>query len=146
MDKSGCGVGYPQIFGGFLIEGLGLSDGTTMTGAEYLTHHHSKDLEVALFHPQAGAVNLYSTKRFANTKQRDLARATWTTCPMPDCRHAADNCEVHHITPWASGGPHRNHRGRIRMRGGTPVWVSPRGTPVPHTTHQFGAMHLLFGK
>ena len=146
---------------------LGLSDGTTMTGAEYLTHHHSKDLEVALFHPQAGAVNLYSTKRFANTKQRDLARATLTTCPMPDCRHAADNWEVHHITPWASGGPtnmdnlavlcryhnrtnddgpHRNHRGRIRMRGGTPVWVSPRGTPVPNTTHQFGAMHLLFGK
>lgn len=145
---------------------LGLSDGTTMTGAEYLMHHHSKDLEVALFHPQAGAVNLYSTKRFANTKQRDLARATLTTCPVPDCRHAADNCEVHHITPWARGGltnmdnlailcryhnrtndddPHRNYRGRIRMRGGTPVWVSPRGTPVPNTTHQYGAMHLLFG-
>ena len=61
---------------------LGLSDGTTMTGAEYLMHHHSKDLEVALFHPQAGAVNLYSTKRFANTKQRDLARATLTTLSL----------------------------------------------------------------
>ena len=146
---------------------LGLSDGTTMTGAEYLTHHHSKDLEVALFHPQAGPVNLYNTKRFANAKQRDLARATLTTCPVPDCRHAADNCEVHHITPWARGGPtnmdnlsvlcryhnrtndddpHRDHRGRIQMRGGTPTWVSPRGTPVPNTTHQYGAMHLLFGK
>ena len=146
---------------------LGLSDGTTMTGAEYLMRHHSKDLEVALFHPQAGPVNLYNTKRFANAKQRDLARATLTTCPVPDCRHAADNCEVHHITPWARGGPtnmdnlsilcryhnrtndddpDRQHRGRIRMRGGTPTWFSPRGTPVPNTTHQFGAMHLLFGK
>ena len=146
---------------------LGLSDGTTMTGAEYLMHHHSKELEVALFHPQAGPVNLYSTKRFANAKQRDLARATLTTCPVPDCRHAADNCEVHHITPWARGGPtnmdnlsvlcryhnrtndddpDRHNRGRIRMRDGTPMWFSPRGTPVPNTTHQFGAMHLLFGK
>ena len=146
---------------------LGLSDGTTMTGAEYLTHHHSKDLEVALFHPQAGPVNLYSTQRFANAKQRDLARATLTTCPVPDCRHAADNCEVHHITPWSRGGPtnmdnlsvlcryhnrtndddpDRHNRGRIQMRGGTPMWVSPRGTPVPNNTHQYGAMHLLFGK
>ncbi|WP_076598353.1 HNH endonuclease signature motif containing protein [Corynebacterium appendicis] len=145
---------------------LGLSDGTTMTGAEYLTHYYSKDLEVALFHPQAGAVNLYHAKRFANAKQRDLARATLTTCPVPDCRHAADNCEVHHITPWARGGPtnmdnlsvlcryhnrtndddpHRHHRGRIHIRNGTPTWVSPRGTPVPNTTHQYGAMHLLFG-
>ena len=97
---------YVSILGGQGDETvLGLSDGTTMTGAEYLTHHHSKDLEVALFHPQAGPVNLYSTKRFANAKQRDLARATLTTCPVPDCRHAADNCEVHHITPWARGGP-----------------------------------------
>ena len=122
---------------------------------------------MALFHPQAGAVNLYHAKRFANQKQRDLARATLTTCPVPDCRHAADNCEVHHITPWARGGPtnmgnlsvlcryhnrtndddpHRNHRGRIHIRNGTPTWVSPRGTPVPNTTHQYGAMHLLFGK
>ena len=145
---------------------LGLSDGTTMTGAEYLTHYYSKDLEVALFHPQAGAVNLYHAKRFANAKQRVLARATLTTCPVPDCRHAADNCEVHHITPWARGGPtnmdnlsvlcryhnrtndddpHRHHRGRIHMRNGTPTWVSPRGTPVPNTAHQYGAMHLLFG-
>ena len=145
---------------------LGLSDGTTMTGAEYLTHYYAKDLEVALFHPQAGAVNLYHAKRFANAKQRDLARATLTTCPVPDCRHAADNCEVHHITPWARGGPtnmdnlsvlcryhnrtndddpERHNRGRIHMRNGTPTWVSPRGTPVPNTTHQYGAMHLLFG-
>ena len=83
---------------------LGLSDGTTMTGAQYLARFHSEDLEVGVFHPQAGAVNLYTGKRFANAKQRDLARATLTTCPVPGCRHAADHCEVHHITPWARGG------------------------------------------
>ncbi|WP_087117269.1 HNH endonuclease signature motif containing protein [Corynebacterium urinipleomorphum] len=146
---------------------LGLSDGTTITGAEYLARFHGEDLEVAIFHPQAGAVNLYDTKRFANAKQRDLARATLTTCPVPGCRHAADNCEVHHVTAWSRGGqtnmnnlavvcryhnrtndddPTRHHRGRIEIRAGTPVWVSPRGRPAANTTHQYGAMHLLFGK
>lgn len=161
---------------------LGLSDGTTMTGAQYLARFHSQDIhggnvhggddhggeiEVAIFHPQAGAVNLYTTKRFANAKQRDLARATLTTCPVPECRHAADNCEVHHVTAWSRGGPTnmdnlaivcRYHnrtndddpkhasRGRVEILDGAPVWVSPRGTPVANTTHQYGAMHLLFGK
>lgn len=146
---------------------LGLSDGTTITGAEYLREHHSKDLEVALFHPQEGAVNLYDTQRFANKKQRDLARATLPTCPVPDCRHAADNCEIHHIKPWSRGGPtnmdnlatlcpyhnrtndddpQRRHRGRIHNIRGTPTWVSPRGYPVANSHHRFGAMHLLYGR
>ncbi|WP_297851344.1 HNH endonuclease signature motif containing protein [uncultured Corynebacterium sp.] len=159
---------YFKILGGDGDETiLGLSDGTTMTGAEFLAEHYGKDLEVGLFHPQAGPVNLYDAKRCANAKQRDLARATLTTCPVPDCRHAADHCQVHHVTPWVAGGqtnmnnlsvlcryhnltndddPLRKHRGRIRIRHGTPVWVSPRGKPVPNTTHQYGAMHLLFGQ
>ena len=62
---------------------LGLSDGTTITGAEYLARFHGSALEVAVFHPQAGAVNLYDTKRLANAKQRDLARMVLTTCPVP---------------------------------------------------------------
>lgn len=145
---------------------LGLTDGTTITGAEYLAKYYGDKLEVALFHPQAGPVNLYSTQRFANTKQRDLARATLTTCPVPGCRHAADNCEIHHITAWSHGGhtnmnnlsvlcryhnrtndddPNHNHRGRIINRNGTPTWVSPYGKPAPNTTHPYGAMHLLFG-
>ena len=159
---------YTKILGGHGDETiLGLSDGTTMTGAEYLAQFHGAELEVALFHPAEGAVNLYRTQRFANSKQRDLARATLTTCPVPGCRHAADHCEIHHITAWARGGetnmanlapvcryhnrtndddPWRTHRGRIRRRRGSPIWVSPRGKPVPNTTHRYGAMHLLFGE
>ena len=145
---------------------LGLSDGTTITGAEYLARFHGSTLEVAVFHPQAGAVNLYDTKRLANTKQRDLARMVLTTCPVPGCRHAADNCEVHHVTAWSRGGltnmdnlsilcryhnrtndddPARKNRGRIEIRAGTPTWVSPRGTPVPNNRHPYGAMKQLFG-
>jgi len=145
---------------------LGLTDGTTITGADYLAKHHGNDLEVALFHPQEGAVNLYRTSRFANRKQRDLARASLSTCPVPDCRHASDNCEVHHINPWSRGGqtnmsnlaplcryhnhtndddPRRRNRGRIVKIRGRPVWKSPRGYPVTNKVHPFGAMSLLFG-
>ncbi|WKK56065.1 HNH endonuclease signature motif containing protein [Corynebacterium sp. P4-C1] len=145
---------------------LGLSDGTTMTGAQYLAWFHGSTLEVAVFHPQAGAVNLYDTKRLANAKQRDLARMVLTTCPVPGCRHAADNCEVHHVTAWSRGGltnmdnlsilcryhnrtndddPAKQNRGRIEIRAGTPTWVSPRGTPVANNRHPYGAMKQLFG-
>ena len=146
---------------------LGLTDGTTMTGAEYLAQNFGDVLEVALFHPQEGPVNLYDTQRFANQKQRDLARATMPTCPVPDCRHAADNCEVHHITAWSRGGltnmdnlamlcryhnrtndddPSTPHHGRVENIRGTPMWRSPRGYLVPNTVHPFGAMTLLYGR
>ena len=146
---------------------LGLTDGTTMTGAQFLTQNFGDVLEVAMFHPQEGPVNLYDTQRFANQKQRDLARATMPTCPVPDCRHAADNCEVHHITAWSQGGltnmdnlamlcryhnrtndddPAKPHRGRVENIRGTPMWRSPRGYLIPNTVHPFGAMTLLYGR
>ena len=140
---------------------LVLTDGTTMTGAEYLNLTFG---EIALFHPQAGAVNLYRTQRFANQKQRDLARLLMPRCPFPSCRHGADSCEIHHITAWKHGGetnmdnlaplcsyhnrvndddPWHTSRGRIEIINGTPTWVSPSGVPVPVT--EAGAMQQLFG-
>ena len=71
---------------------LGLTDGTTMTGAEFLAQNFGDVLEVAMFHPQEGPVNLYDTQRFANQKQRDLARATMPTCPVPDWRVSDGLC------------------------------------------------------
>lgn len=149
---------------------LGLTDGTTITGAEFLREHYANaanHLEAATFHPQHGAVNLYRTQRLAAAKQRDLSRATTPVCPVPGCRHGADSCEIHHIDAWARGGetnianlaplcryhnrtnddvPGRSKRGRVEVRGGAPVWVSPRGYAVPNSHHQFGAMGSLFGE
>ena len=148
---------------------LGLSDGTTMTGAQYVNHFVAKRenaLELALFHPAEGAVNLYREERFANQKQRDLVRATQPVCTSPDCRHGADNCEIHHIKAWKHGGetninnlaplcsyhnrvndddPRKPKRGRIEMRNGSPVWVSPRGFARANERHPFGAMRTLYG-
>ena len=143
---------------------LGCSDGTTMTGAEYLQRFHGAELEVALFHPEAGPVNLYRGARFANQKQRDLLRLAQPVCAAPDCKRAADHCEAHHITPWSRGGETnlanlaplcRYHnrvnddvgtgrRGRIVRRRGRLYWRSPRGYLVANRCGNRGAMELLF--
>jgi len=146
---------------------LGLTDGTTMTGAQFLAQHFGDALEVALFHPQEGPVNLYRGQRLANQKQRDLVRMASTTCLVPGCRRPSDHCEIHHIEPWARGGetnvanlaplcryhnrvndddPARRKRGRIARIRGRPVWVSPNGYAVRNAHHPYGAMDVLFGR
>lgn len=158
---------YTQI-----TQGLGddtvlrLTDGTTMTGAEYLAKFHGGALEVALFHPKEGPVNLYDTQRSASAKQRDLARLVLPGCPVPGCRRGADQCEAHHVKAWKHGGAtnmsnlamlcryhnrtnddddHLRRRGRIVMVNHTPVWCSPHGYQVRTKHHRFGAMYALFG-
>ena len=143
---------------------LGQSDGTTMTGAEYLAAEFGNTLEVAAFHPTHGAVNLYRTTRLANQKQRDLTAMVSPVCAFPGCRHGAYACQTHHVTPWQHGGetnldnlaplcryhnrvndddPTRRKRGRITMDRGAPIWASPTGHH--HTNTNRGALNQLFG-
>lgn len=152
---------------------LQLADGTTMTGAAYL-QLLGEELEVALFHPEEGAVNLYRGSRFANAKQRTLATLTTPGCAWVGCGQPAHACEVHHVTAWKHGGetnmgnlvmlcPYHNRvnnddpgppggrqkrrrkAGRIVMMAGRPTWMSWRGYLAPNTDHPPGAMELLFG-
>lgn len=148
---------------------LGLSDGTTMSGADFVNRFlagPAYGIEAALFHPTEGPLNHYRDKRFASEKQRTLAKATQPICASPDCRRPADHCEIHHAQAWKNGGltnmdnltvlceyhnrvndddDHIRKRGRIEIRGGRHVWVSPTGYPRTNTRHPFGAMHTLFG-
>ena len=86
---------------------IGLSDGTTMTGAEFINTAMQgalgDKLYVGLFHPTAGSVNLYAT-RFASDKLRTLAMAENLVCPWPNCNGPADRCQVHHIDAHKHGG------------------------------------------
>ena len=86
---------------------VGLSDGTTMTGAELieaaLAGALGENIYAGLFHPTAGPVNLYQA-RFASLKQRILATAENLVCPWPDCGVPADRCQVHHIDAHKNGG------------------------------------------
>ena len=97
--KVSCGRGDDVI--------IGLSDGTTMTGVEFINAAMEGSLGdklyVGLFHPTAGPVNLYET-RFASDKLRTLAMAENLVCPWPNCNVPADRCQVHHIVAHKNGG------------------------------------------
>ena len=97
--KVSCGRGDDVI--------IGLSDGTTMTGVEFINAAMEGSLGdklyVRLFHPNAGPVNLYEA-RFASDKLRTLAMAENLVCPWPDCNVPADRCQVHHIDAHKHGG------------------------------------------
>ena len=97
--KVSCGRGDEVI--------VALSDGTTMTGAEFINAAMEgalgDKLYVGLFHPTAGPVNLYEA-RFASDKLRTLAMAENLVCPWPDCNVPADRCQVHHIDAHKNGG------------------------------------------
>ncbi|PQM75227.1 HNH endonuclease signature motif containing protein [Corynebacterium sp. J010B-136] len=97
--KVSCGKGEEVI--------VALSDGTTMTGAEFINAAMEgalgDKLYVGLFHPTAGPVNLYEA-RFASDKLRTLAMAENLVCPWPDCNVPADRCQVHHIDAHKTGG------------------------------------------
>ena len=97
--KVSCGKGDEVI--------VALSDGTTMTGAEFINAAMEgalgDKLYVGLFHPTAGPVNLYEA-RFASDKLRTLAMAENLVCPWPDCNVPADRCQVHHIDAHKHGG------------------------------------------
>lgn len=86
---------------------VGLSDGTTMTGAELvaaaIAGELGSDIMAGLFHPSTGPVNLYEA-RFASAKQRILAKAENLVCPWPDCGVPADRCQIHHIDAHKHGG------------------------------------------
>ena len=97
--KVSCGKGEDVI--------VALSDGTTMTGTEFINAAMAgalgDKLYVGLFHPTAGPVNLYEA-RFASDKLRTLAMAENLVCPWPDCNIPADRCQVHHIDAHKHGG------------------------------------------
>ena len=97
--KVSCGKGEDVI--------VALSDGTTMTGAEFINAAMAGSLGdklyVGLFHPTAGPVNLYEA-RFASDKLRTLAMAENLVCPWPDCNVPADRCQIHHIDAHKHGG------------------------------------------
>ena len=97
--KVSCGKGEDVI--------VALSDGTTMTGTEFINAAMEGSLGdklyVGLFHPTAGPVNLYEA-RFASDKLRTLAMSENLVCPWPDCNVPADRCQVHHIDAHKNGG------------------------------------------
>lgn len=88
---------------------LRMTNGATMTGAEYVNKVISGEIDLdgtyaTLFHPVRGPVNLYREERSASLKQRIMAMAESPTCAWDDCMKPADECQVHHLIAWKLGG------------------------------------------
>ncbi|APT93635.1 hypothetical protein CPHO_03405 [Corynebacterium phocae] len=133
---------------------LKLTDGTTMTGQEYLERTLPDCGFVTLVHPVEGPVNLYQFERFASWKQRLMLGALFQRCLWPECTVPTDDCEYHHIEGWSGGGPTNvnnliplcqyhnrvNEDNGVRKRGRMEVvdrrvaWISPRGGPPKFVT------------
>lgn len=83
---------------------LQLTNGATITGLEYMQRRIHDAGFATLLTPAGQAVALGRTQRFANEVQRMMLMAETPVCPWDDCRHPADECQVHHIVPWSRGG------------------------------------------
>ncbi|MEJ5997803.1 HNH endonuclease signature motif containing protein [Corynebacterium sp. H130] len=82
-----------------------MSDGTSMSGREFLEAAFEAEGMAALVDRVEGPVDLYRTSRLASDKQRLLLHAKSTTCMWPGCQKGAEHCQSHHMIPWARGGP-----------------------------------------
>ena len=83
---------------------LHLTNGATMTGADFVRRTLGSYGFITLVDPVTGPVNLYRTSRFATQKQRDMLAALFPTCCWPDCNTPVDECQIHHIQRWEDGG------------------------------------------
>ena len=130
---------------------LRMTNGATLTGAQFVQRTLADVGLVTLIHPVEGPVNLYRAQRHASWKQRMMAQAESPECTWDGCHCPADECQVHHIVPWAAGGETnmanlanicRYHnginddsgadppvRGRIARIGGRLAWIPPWDGP-----------------
>ncbi|AWB82244.1 hypothetical protein C3B44_07645 [Corynebacterium yudongzhengii] len=143
-----------------IIEGRGddvllaATDGTQMTGRDLINERLSDYTYFGLVDPVNGPINLYQGERFANFKQRALARAETILCAWDGCLTPADRCEIHHIDAVSQGGGtdlrwltplcgHHNGRndddphappknGRVERINGKIHYRPPDGEPVRH--------------
>lgn len=112
-------------------------------------------------------VALGSKERVFTAQQRRAITARDGGCLIPGCSIPASWCEVHHVIPWAEGGPTHVDNGvllcwwhhhylessgwEIRMNNGVPYvkapfWVDPAGKfrrPKNYTTGTTGRPNLL---
>ena len=84
---------------------LQLTNGATMTGADFVREALADVGLITLVHPHAGPVNLYMASRFAIPKQRLALSAEHPTCAWPGCNAPADESQIHHLIRFQDGGP-----------------------------------------
>ena len=130
-----------------------------------LRHACEAKVVPAVFGTDGQLLHLGRTTRLATPAQRRALTLRDKGCAHPGCDRSPKWCTVHHVIPWAHGGPtdltnlvllcpthHRliHHSGwTIRMRNGIPEflpppWLDPHRTPQRnhiHDTHTHADTH-----
>ncbi len=124
--------------------GAGLADGTQLTAGQL--RHYACDagiLPVILGGP-SGVLDMGREQRLVTPDIRHALHVRDQGCVFPGCDRPAADCDAHHITPWAHGGPtalsnlcllckhHHNLLEPDRKRASELQWeihISPDGTP-----------------
>lgn len=81
-----------------------LSDGTPLPVATVRQMACDADLLPVVLGGQGEVLDVGRARRLATAAQRTALRAMYATCAEPGCDIPFDDCSVHHIDPWASGG------------------------------------------
>ncbi len=144
------------------------TDGSRMTGRDYVQAKFAEHDFAVLVHPLEGPVDAYRLERFANEKQRLMLAAENPVCPWEGCGKPADECQGHHLDGWVHGaetnvrdmsmacGYHNGvnddnanappRRGRLARINGQIHWCPPGGGAPRlnmHPTAQLGAMRII---
>ncbi|WP_018296110.1 HNH endonuclease signature motif containing protein [Corynebacterium lubricantis] len=83
---------------------LSLTNGTRMTGKDFVKAKLAENGLVMLVDPVAGPVNLYGTSRFPSPKQRTMCKLENPVCAAYGCGVGAEYCQVNHNVAWKNGG------------------------------------------
>ena len=62
-------------------------------------------LQRVLHTPDGAVLAMGRTVRLATPPQKDALIARDVGCVIPGCAVPGEHCQVHHVTPWAAGGP-----------------------------------------
>lgn len=144
------------------------TDGSRMTGRDYVQAAFTEHDFAVLVHPLEGPVDAYRLARFANEKQRIMLAAENPVCPWEGCGKPADQCQGHHLDGWVHGaetnvrdmsmacGYHNGvnddnpnappRRGRLARINGQIHWCPPGGGAPrlnQHPTARLGAMRIV---
>ncbi|MHA2787928.1 HNH endonuclease signature motif containing protein [Corynebacterium sp. S7] len=109
---------------------LSLTNGTRMTGKDFVEATLTEKGFVMLVDPVEGPVNVYYASRVATPKQRLMRSICDPVCVGDGCGVGADYCQMNHNVAWSAGGPTninnlstmcKFHNGRMDDDRGSPL-------------------------
>ena len=78
-------------------------------------------------------------KRVATREQRRALRAMYRTCAHPGCTVGFDDCDIHHVDPWAARRAHRPGQPAPAVQPPPPPPACHEGGWTPHPASATGA-------